>query len=122
MHQRAERGQSTVETAILLPLVVLLVALIVQVGIVTRDHLALWQTAGTAARLASIDPHNTAAIQTFVDDTLHLAPTLVTVERIDNLVTTSLHHRYTISLLFLDTHIRIFDMKASVTMHVEDVG
>lgn len=122
MPQRAEPGQSSVEAAFLLPLIAVMLALVLQVGIVVRDHLALWRTAGTAARLASIDPNDTASLQVFVDDTLHLAPTTVSIERYDDLVTTSLHHRYALRVLFFNTPIRLFDMTARVTMHVEDTG
>jgi Flp pilus assembly protein TadG len=122
MPPKAESGQSTVEAALLLPLIAVMVACVFQVGLTVRDHLAMWRVAGTAARLASIDPANGAAIQHFVDDALHLRPTTVTIDREDDLVTTSLRHQYTIRLLFINTHIRIFDMNARVTMHVEDTG
>lgn len=122
MRPRAEPGQSSVEAALLLPLVAVTLALVLHMGVVIRDHLALWRTAGTAARLASIDPNDTASIQEFVDNSLHLAPTAVTVERVDDLVTTTLHHHYALRLFFINTHVRLFDMTARVTMHVEDTG
>lgn len=122
MSPRGESGQATVEFALLLPVFVALAALVLQVGVLTRDYLTLWRTAGTAARLASIEPNDTASIQVFVDDTLHLVPTTVSVERTGDLVTTTLHHRYRLSLFFIKTPIRILDMTAHVTMHVEDTG
>lgn len=122
MSPRGESGQATVEFALLLPVFVALAALVPQVGVLTRDHLVLWRTAGTAARLASIEPDDTARIQVFVDDTLHLVPTTVSVERTGDLVTTTLRHRYRLSLFFIKTPIRILDMTAHVTMHVEDTG
>ena len=122
MRRRAEPGQSSVEAALLLPLVAVSLALVFHMGAAIRDHLALWRAAGTAARLASIDPDDTASIQAFVNDSLHLAPTTVTIERVDDLVTTTLRHRYALRLLFINTHLRLFDMTARVTMHVEDTG
>jgi|688.fasta_scaffold490730_1 Flp pilus assembly protein TadG len=122
MRRRAEPGQSSVEAALLLPLVAVSLALVLHMGVAIRDHLALWRAAGTAARLASIDPDDTASIQAFVNDSLHLAPTTVTIERVDDLVTTTLRHRYALRLLFINTHLRLFDMTARVTMHVEDTG
>jgi Flp pilus assembly protein TadG len=116
MRRRAEPGQSSVEAALLLPLVAVSLALVLHMGVAIRDHLALWRAAGTAARLASIDPDDTASIQAFVNDSL------VTVERVDDLVTTTLRHRYALRLLFINTHLRLFDMTARVTMHVEDTG
>ena len=122
MRPRAEPGQSSVEAALLLPLVAVMLALVLHTGVVIRDHLALWRTAATAARLASIDPTDIASIQAFVDDSLHLAPTTVTVDRADDLVTTTLHHHYALRLFFINTHVHLFDMTARVTMHVEDTG
>lgn len=121
MRPRAERGQSTVETALLLPVVVLMAAAVLHVGVVVRDHLAFWRTAGAAARIASIAPDDVQAVQSFVDGALGLTPTTVEVEQVDNLVTTTLRHRYTFRLLFVDTHVHILDMVASVTMHAENV-
>jgi Flp pilus assembly protein TadG len=122
MRRRAEPGQSTVEMAFLLPLVAIMVAVVLHVGVIVRDHLAFWRTTGTAARIASIAPHDTSAVQTFVDNGLHLSPTTAHVEHVGDLVTTTLRHRYSFRLLFVNTHLRIFDMTASVTMHVEDTG
>ena len=122
MHRSSESGQSTVEAALLLPLLVVMAASVLQVGIFTRDHLALWRVTGSAARLASINPDDVTAIQHFVDEHLHLVPTVVEVARHDNLVTTTLHHRYSIKLVFVNTPIRLFSLSASVTMHVEDTG
>ena len=121
MCRRAERGQSTVETALLLPVVVLVAAAVLHAGIVVRDHLAFWRTAGTAARLASIAPSDIDSIRSFVDGALALSPTSVDVVRTDHLVTTTLRHRYSFRLLFIDTRVRIFDMVATVTMHAENV-
>ncbi len=104
-----------------MPVVVLMAAVVLHAGIVVRDHLAFWRTAGTAARLASIDPDDIEPVRSFVDDALALSPTTVDVVRTDNLVTTTLRHRYTFRLLFVDTHVRIFDMVATVTMHAETV-
>ena len=121
MCRRAEHGQSTVETALLMPVVVLMAAVVLHAGIVVRDHLSFWRTAGTAARLASIAPDDIESVRSFVDGALALSPTTVDVVRTDNLVTTTLRHRYTFRLLFVDTHVHIFDMVATVTMHAETV-
>lgn len=121
MSRRVEHGQSTVETALLMPVVVLMAATVLHVGIVVRDHLAFWRTAGTAARLASIAPDDIESVRSFVDRSLALSPTSVEIERVDNLVTTTLRHRYSFRVLFIDTRVRILDMVASVTMHAENV-
>jgi len=51
-----ERGQATVELALCLPLVLLAVLLVVQVGLVVRDQLRVVHAAREAARQAAVDP------------------------------------------------------------------
>jgi Flp pilus assembly protein TadG len=121
MSRRAEPGQSAVETALVLPFVVFMAATVLHVGIIVRDHLAFWRTAGTAARLASVTPDDTSAVTAFVDGALDLRPTTVDVQRSGDLVITTLRHRYSFRLLFVDTHLPVLDMVASVTMHAENV-
>ena len=50
-----ERGQATVEFAFVLPLLVLAMLAIVQVGLVVRDQLGVVHAAREAARAASVD-------------------------------------------------------------------
>ncbi len=50
-----QRGQATVELALVLPLVVFAALAVLQVGIVVRDQLAVVQAAREAARAASVD-------------------------------------------------------------------
>ena len=51
-----ERGQATVELALCLPIVIFLVAALVQVGIIVSDQARLWHAAREAARVAVVDP------------------------------------------------------------------
>ncbi len=50
-----ERGQSTVELALLLPVVVLLLLAVLQVGVLGRDVLLVTHAAREAARAAAVD-------------------------------------------------------------------
>lgn len=52
---RNEDGQSTVEVALCLPIVVIVLAAVVQVGLVAIDHVRLWHAAREAARVAAVD-------------------------------------------------------------------
>ena len=52
---RAERGQSTVELALLLPVVVVLLLAVLQVGLVARDVVLVTHAAREAARAAAVD-------------------------------------------------------------------
>ena len=51
-----ERGQSTVEFALLTPLLVLVVMALLQVALVVRSQLAVEHAAREAVRVASVDP------------------------------------------------------------------
>ena len=54
MRSERDRGQSTVELAIALPVVVMLVLGLVQSALVLRDHLLVVHSAREAARAASV--------------------------------------------------------------------
>jgi hypothetical protein len=56
----AQRGQATVEMAVILPVVVMLLLLTVQVGLVARDRVMVVNAARVAARTASVDPTSAA--------------------------------------------------------------
>lgn len=56
-----EGGQSTVELALLLPVLVLLLLTVLQVGLVARDIVLVTHAAREAARAAAVDPARGAA-------------------------------------------------------------
>ena len=51
-----QRGQATVELALLLPVIALALLAVIQVALVVRDHVAVVHAAREAARAASVDP------------------------------------------------------------------
>lgn len=55
-HPRNQGGQATVEFALILPLVVMLLLAIIQVGFVARDYVRVAHASREAARAASVDP------------------------------------------------------------------
>jgi hypothetical protein len=59
----SQRGQATVELALLLPVVVLLVLAVLQLGLVARDVVLVTHAAREAARAAAVDPEPDAAIR-----------------------------------------------------------
>ena len=73
-----ESGQSTVELALCLPFVVILVAIVVQVGTIARDHVRVWHAAREGARVAAVDP-DIGAI-TAAAESVGLDPISVSVE------------------------------------------
>jgi uncharacterized membrane protein len=58
---RCERGQATVEAALVLPLVVLLLLAVVQVGLLVRAEVLVTHAAREAARAAAVDSDPQAA-------------------------------------------------------------
>jgi hypothetical protein len=56
-----ERGQATVELALLLPVLALAAIAIIQVALVVRDYVAVVHAAREAARAASVDADASAA-------------------------------------------------------------
>ena len=57
-----DRGQSTVEVALLLPFVALLLLAVVQVGLVARDQVLVVHAAREAARAAAVDPADVSVL------------------------------------------------------------
>ncbi len=60
--ENGQSGQATIEAALTLPVVLVALLLIVQVGLVVRDSLALTQAAREGARAAAITADEAAAI------------------------------------------------------------
>lgn len=68
---RGERGQATVELALLLPVLVASLLAVVQVALIVRDQVAVVHAAREAARTAAVDPdpaRAVAAAQAVLDD------------------------------------------------------
>jgi Flp pilus assembly protein TadG len=65
-HRQARRpaggGQATVELALVLPTIVMLILCVVQVGAVVRDRLLLAHVAREAARAAAVEPQLAPAL------------------------------------------------------------
>ncbi|MGH2730810.1 MAG: TadE/TadG family type IV pilus assembly protein [Actinomycetota bacterium] len=56
-----EKGQATLELALCLPFLALLLAALVEIGLVVGDQAHLWHAAREAARAAVVDPDPSAA-------------------------------------------------------------
>ncbi|MFI5046807.1 MAG: TadE/TadG family type IV pilus assembly protein [Acidimicrobiia bacterium] len=118
-HRRRERGQATVEFAFVLPLVVLAVLAVIQVGLVVRDQLGVVHAAREAVRAASVDPDPAAAVRA-AHRTLPRADVHVSDRpRVgDDISVTVEYHSVTslplVGVLFPDP-----DLRATATMRVE---
>lgn len=60
----SQRGQATVETAIMIPVVVLLLAVLVQVVVVIRDQVQVVRVTSATARSVMVDPDERVARDT----------------------------------------------------------
>lgn len=65
--ERSERGSSAVEFALLLPILLLVLLALVQVGVLARDSLVLTQASRAGAREASVQPSSDAVRQAVSD-------------------------------------------------------
>jgi hypothetical protein len=114
-----EAGQSTVEFAFVLPLVVLAALAVIQVGLVVRDQLGVVHAAREAARAASVDRDPDAAARA-ARRTLPGAEVVVPARpKVGEEITVRVEYHSTtdvplVGVLFPDP-----DLHASATMRVE---
>ena len=58
--ESCDRGQATAELALLLPVLVMMVLAVVQIGLIARDYVVLQHGVGETARLAALNPDDQA--------------------------------------------------------------
>jgi Flp pilus assembly protein TadG len=58
-----EEGQTTVELALCLPVVVFVVVAMIEIGLIVADQVRLWHAAREAARHAVVDDDSNAAVE-----------------------------------------------------------
>ena len=117
-----DSGQATVELALVMPLIIGLLLIILTVGLVVRDQLAVWHAAGAGARAASISPDSPDVVQQAVEDEVGLRPLHLRIVRDDDLITVEAQYPRTINLWLIKHIVPPLTLSASVTMQVQDVG
>ena len=117
-----DSGQATVELALVMPLIIGLLLIILNVGLVVRDQLAVWHAASAGARAASISPDSPDVVQQAVEDEVGLRPLHLQIVRDEQLITVEVKHPRTINLWLIKHIGPPLTLTASVTMHVQDVG
>ena len=125
MHRRQsepDSGQATVELALVMPLIIGLVLIILNVGLVVRDQLAVWHAASAGARAASISPDSPDVVQQAVEAEVHLRPLHLDIVRDGDLVTVEATYPRTFGLWLISSIAPRLTLSAAVTMHVQDVG
>ena len=121
MRPRGERGQATVEAALLVPLLVGLAFLVAQVALLARDRVLVAHAAREAARAAVVDSRP-AAVRTAALRTPGLDPARldVVVRRDGGMVTAVVSYRAVLNVLFLGRKSAEIAMNEQVTGHVEN--
>jgi hypothetical protein len=121
---RPQGGQASVELALLLPLVVLLLLAVLQVGLVAKDVVLVTHAAREAARAAATDPHPDAARRAAEASgglrTDHLAVSVRGRGAAGSRVEVSVTYRVPTAVPLVGTLIGDVPVTRSVTMRVED--
>ena len=119
-----ERGQSTVEFALLLPLLVMCVGLLLTVVAVTQAQLIVVNASRNAARAAVVHTGDDAqrAAQAAASDSTSLRPLQVTVAARDNFMTVSVTARWGLPLPFVSALLPTVTLRASTSMLREEIG
>jgi len=115
-------GQATVELALVMPLIIVLLLIILNVGLVVRDQLAVWHAASAGARAASISPESPDVVQQAVEAEVQLRPLRLHIVRDEQLITVEVQYPRTINLWLIKHIVPPLTLSASITMHVQDVG
>ncbi|HEY3141208.1 MAG TPA: TadE family type IV pilus minor pilin [Acidimicrobiales bacterium] len=120
---RADRGQATVELALVLPLIVVLLMALVQAGLLVRDEILVTHAAREGARAAAVDENPEAAEQAArAAAALDPAALTVTVKGRDgpgSRVTVHVTYRRPARLPLLGRALGNVTLQASATMRVE---
>ncbi len=115
---RRDRGQATVELALALPLVCLLLFGIVQVAVLSRDQLAVQLAAREAARAAAASPDPGAA-SVAAHRAVALRPLSVEISESDGTVTATVSYTDHTDVPLIGALLPDVVLTATVTMAVE---
>lgn len=121
---RGDRGQATVEFALVLPLVALVLMLVVQGGLVVRDQLLVSHAAREAARAAAVADDDrvgaalAAASRAGSLRSEHLSGTVTTVDGGAS-VRVSISYRSVTDLALIGGLVPDVDLGATVVMRIE---
>ena len=114
-----DRGQATVEFALALPLVAILVLGVVQLVVVARDQLAVELAAREGARAAVVAASPAAAASTAATSAVRLDPLDVAVHAAGDRVTVTVRHRTSTDVPLIGAVIGDVEVSATVTMQRE---
>ena len=116
---RRDRGQATVEFALALPLVAMLVLGIVQLVVVARDQLAVELAAREGARAAAVAADPASAGSAAAERSVDLTPIEVSVSESDGRVTVTVRYLSATNVPLIGLAIGDVEVAATVTMRRE---
>ncbi|CAB4904413.1 unannotated protein [freshwater metagenome] len=105
-----------------MPLIIGLLLIILNVGLIVRDQLAVWHAASTGARAGSISPDSPDVVQQAVEAEVRLRPLHLRIFRDGDLITVEAKYPRTLGLWLFKYISPPLTLSATVTMHVQDVG
>ncbi|HUW01871.1 MAG TPA: TadE/TadG family type IV pilus assembly protein [Acidimicrobiales bacterium] len=120
---RTDTGQSSVEAALVLPVVVLGLSVVLQAGLIVRDQVLVTHSAREGARVAAVEADADAAAEATLSAagldagrlTVEVEGSLVSGER----VRIEVIYRSPIVVPLLNTLVDDIDLTAAVTIRVE---
>lgn len=123
-HRRpaGEGGQASVELALCLPVVAVLLLLVVQAGLVVVDQVAVVQAAREGARRACVDPDPDAARQAALGGRLVAGRTTVSLDRVagaPEVARVTVRHRAVTDVPIVGPLLPDVDLVAVASMAVE---
>lgn len=118
---RRQRGQATVEVALIAPVLVGVALLVAQVAVVARDRVLVVHAAREAARAAVVDA-DPATVRRAVARTTRLDPSRldVNLRHEGRLITAIVSYRAVLNVPFLGARSPEIRLKEQVTGYVED--
>lgn len=114
-----DRGQATVEFALVLPFACLLLTGFVQVAVVVRDQLAVQAAAREAARAASVAADGAGAAADAAQRAIELRPLDVSLTEAGGIVTATVSHVNHTEVPLIGALLPDVTLDASVSMAVE---
>ena len=117
---REDEGQATVELALVLPLVCLLMLAVVQIGLVVHAQLVVVHAAREGARAAAVDEHPLAAQVAVVAGTpLDQNQITVTTDSVGERVRVEVTYEYSTDVPLVGALMPDLDLSATATMRRE---
>ncbi|MGI9622477.1 MAG: TadE/TadG family type IV pilus assembly protein [Acidimicrobiales bacterium] len=114
------RGQSIVEFALVLPLVLGVLLFVVQIGLVVRDRILVVNAAREGARTAAVDPDLSAVRRSAIDSgALDPSRLSVNLDRADSTVTVTVSYVSRTEVPIIGALVGDVAATESVTMHLE---